>query len=125
MSDDGPDNAAGDDANRKEEDLFPQTAEIVEALLESTPQLALQVWRGHAGELTEWVFVGSVSVSAFCITRAAARFVFNRREIRETFLALQGRVAEFVTLPTSAPQPGEPWEGESLIPHVKQREGSF
>lgn len=101
---DGPDSAAHD--ARKKANLFLQTVSIVEAFLESVPQLALQVRAGvHGGELTEWVFVFSVSVSAFCIAKAIVVFVLNRRAIWETFQGLQGRVVEFATVLATGPPP--------------------
>lgn len=102
-STDGSDQAsAGDDLLRKKMELFLQTVSIVEALLESLPQLALQVWAGaYGGNLTEWVFIFTVSVSSASIAKAIVVFFLNRKGIWETFRGLQGRVVRFQTRDSS------------------------
>lgn len=70
--------------------LFLKTVSIVEALLESAPQLALQIRTRFYGEqeLEDWVFLTTFSVSVLCIVHAIATFLQNRAGILETLLDL-------------------------------------
>lgn len=70
--------------------LFLKTVSIVEALLESVPQLALQIRTRFYGEqeLEDWVFLTTFSVSVLCIVHAIVTFLQNRAGILETFLDL-------------------------------------
>lgn len=102
---------AGEAGNTSQANLFLKTVSIVEAVFESLPQLILQVRAAsHGKELSEWVFVFSVSVSGFCIGKAIVEFLLNREDIWEIFGNLQDRVYRFKTLEASDPPPGGRWK---------------
>lgn len=93
-------------------ELYLQTVSIVEALVESVPQIALQVRVGFFGkELTQWVFILSVSISALCVLKAIATFLWNYSDIRDVLNSLQKHfVIRFKVLRADAPAPeGEGW----------------
>lgn len=97
---------------RKRLNLYLHTVSIVEALFESTPQLALQVRVGfYGGELSDWVFYVSVAFSSLCILKAVVTFLMNQRDILDVLRDLGDTfVYEFRVLPTGVPPPeGEGW----------------
>jgi len=86
----GSDTASAPIGIHERVELFLKTVSIVEALLESVPQLALQIRSRFYGEqeLEDWVFLTTFSVSIFCIVKAIVTFLQNRAGILETFLDL-------------------------------------
>jgi len=90
---------------------FHKTGAIVEALVESVPQLCLQVRAGFYGEeLNDWVFILTFSVSAFCILKAIVTFALNYEKIWETFRDLQDeKVVRFLTLGAHETPPRGRW----------------
>ena len=92
--------------------LYLQTVSIVEALVESVPQIALQVRVGFfGGELTQWVFILSVSISALCVLKAMATFLWSYADIRDVLKNLQKQyVIRFQVRSATSPAPqGEGW----------------
>lgn len=97
--------------------LYLQTVSIVEALVESVPQIALQVRVGFfGGHLTRWVFVLSVPLSAFCVLKAIGTFLWKYSDIRDVLASLQKQYAiSFTVLRTESPAPAEVRDNPDLM----------
>ena len=102
--------------------LYLQTVSIVEALVESVPQIILQVRVGFfGGQLTQWVFVLSVSLSASCVLKAIGTFLWNYGDIRDVLASLQKQyVIRFLVQPAASRAPQD--EGWGIATTAEARD---
>jgi len=66
------------------------TVSIVEAAVESLPQLVLQIYVGiYVGDVDGWVFILSTLISAFSVVKAFALFLLNKKKLIPVLKELQ------------------------------------
>lgn len=66
------------------------TVSLVEAVFESVPQLALQIYIGvYVGDVDGWVFILSTLISACSVVKAFVFFVIDRKNLIPVLKELQ------------------------------------
>ncbi len=66
------------------------TVSLVEALFESVPQLALQIYIGiYVGNVDGWVFILSTLISACSVVKALVFFALDRKKLIPVLKELQ------------------------------------